>query len=134
VAESRGHWGMALRRSPVAGSLAAAAESIFDPDRFADWLDFPVEPGEPGLLLAATGLLARDRRQLPAALAELLPERGDLHLHGVLMPRGHLSRRVADFDRELARLLNHQLPEGVCHLLPATTLRAGLAGLIELEV
>ncbi len=134
LAESRGHWGMALRRSPLAGTLGEAEASIFDAGRFADWLDFPVEPGEPGLLLAVTGLVARERGRLPPAVAELFPEHGNLHLHALVLQRGHLSRRAADFERELQRVLANQLPQQVCHLLPATTLRAGLLGLIELEV
>jgi len=134
VAESRGHWGMALRRSPMEGALADGEGQIFDAEHFADWLDFPVEPGEPGLLLAATGLMARDRDRLPARVAELFPEQSNLHLHAVVMQKGHLSRRVDDFEQELNRVLSHQLPEQVCHLLPATTLRAGLLGIIELEV
>jgi len=134
LAESRGHWGMALRRSPMAGSLAEQEGSIFEAEHFADWLDFPVEPGEPGLLLAATGLMARERGVLPHAVAELFPERGNLHLHAVVMQKGHLSRRAVDLEQELNRVLGHQLPEQVCHLLPATRLRAGLVGIIELEV
>jgi len=134
IAESRGHWGMALRRSPMAGALAEGERHIFDPEHFADWLDFPVEPGEPGLLLAATGLMVRERSGLPPAVAELFPEQGNLHLHAVVMQKGHLSRRAGDFEQELNRVLAHQLPEQVCHLLPTTTLRAGLLGIIELEV
>jgi anti-anti-sigma factor len=133
VAESRGHLGMALRRSPVAGSLEEEG-SIFDVERFADWFDFSLEPADPGALLAITGLLARDRRRLPPELAELFPNQGNLHLHALVMQRGHLSRQAADFERELQRILANQLPEKVCHLLPSTSLRAGLLGLIELEV
>lgn len=134
VAESRGHLGMALRRSPVGGSLDEGEGSIFDAERFADWFDFSLEPANLGALLAVTGLMVRDRRRLSPELAELFPNQGHLHLHALVMQRGHLSRRAADFERELQRVLANQIPEQVCHLLPSTSLRAGLLGLIELEV
>ncbi|GAB6039689.1 STAS domain-containing protein [Endothiovibrio diazotrophicus] len=133
VAESRGHRGMALRRPPLAGALTEGDGSIFDAERFADWFDFPVEDGESGLLLAATGIMAREPGRLPAALAELLPQESALHLHALITGKGHLSHRVGDLERELERLIAHQSPEQVCHLLPTTTLRAGLVGLIKLE-
>jgi anti-anti-sigma factor len=134
VAESRGHFGMALRRSPIAGTLNKGEGSIFDAKRFADWFDFSVEPADAGALLAVTGLMARDRELLSPELMERFPRQGHLHLHGLVMQRGHLSRRAADFERELQRILANQLPKEVCHLLPSTSVRAGLSGLIELEV
>lgn len=132
LAESRGHLGMGLRRSPVGGGLDEG-ESIFDQERFADWFDFSLEPADAGALLAVTGLLARDRKRLPPELRAQFPDQGQLHLHALVLQRGYLSRRVEDFERELQRVLANQLPQQVCHLLPSTSVRAGLLGIIELE-
>jgi hypothetical protein len=133
VAESRGHRGMALRRIPLAGSLPRAGASIVDPDRLADWLDFSPEPAKPGRLLLACGILARDRTLLSPETRELFPQESDMHLHALVLQKGHLSRRTRDYEQELARVLADPGVDEVCHLLPGTSLRAGLLGLIELE-
>ena len=124
---------MGLKRPPIEKSISSEGESTFNYESFADWFDFPVEPSGSGHILVATGILVRERSQLDAELAALFPEQSDLHLHGVVFQKGHISHKPENLEKELERIVKGQEAERVCHLLERSRIQGGLLGIIELE-
>ena len=131
--ESKGYWGMSLKKSPVIENRDPDGESIFDPDAFPDWFDYPVEAGESNHIIVGTGILARDADAIDVKFKSVFPEKGDMHIHAGIFEKGHISRKAEDFEKELDRLLNGYGPKAIYHILNKTRLKSGLMGIIELE-
>ena len=131
--ESKGYWGMSLKKSPVIENRDPDGKSIFDPDAFPDWFDYPVEAGESNHIIVGTGILARDADAIDVKFKSVFPEKGDMHIHAGIFGKGHISRKAEDFEKELDRLLNGYGPKAIYHILNKTRLKSGLMGIIELE-
>ncbi len=130
--ESKGYWGMSLKKSPVIENSDPDGESIFGPDAFPDWFDYPVEAGESNHIIVGTGILARDADAIDVKFKSVFPEKGDMHIHAGIFEKGHISRKAEDFEKELDRLLNGYGPKAIYHILNKTRLKSGLMGIIEL--
>lgn len=133
VAESKGLWGMHLKRSPVIDHQPAEGREIFHPELFRDWMSLPVEPVDAGKVLVATGLAAADRGAIPPAVRPWLPADADFHLHAAVFGKGPLGKRPEQLDDELLRIVSELEALKVQHLLGRTQVAAGLAGLVALE-
>ncbi len=131
--ESKGYWGMSLKKSPVIENRAPDGESIFGPDAFPDWFDYPVEAGESNHIIVGTGILARNADAIDVKFKSVFPEKGDMHIHAGIFEKGHISRKAEDFEKELDRLLNGYGPKAIYHILNKTRLKSGLMGIVELK-
>ncbi len=134
LAESKGIWGMNIKKPPVVLPGSAREESIFSNRSFPDWFDFPVEPAHAGAVVAATGILARNPRDLPEAFQQLFSGGNVFHLHAGIFNKAPLSNNVSDFDRELARVFNELDVLKIQHLLGQSRFSCGMAGIVEIEV
>ncbi len=131
--ESKGYWGMSLKKSPVIENRTPQGETIFTPRLFPGWFDYPVEAGESNHIIVGTGIVARDSDCVDEKLKSLFPEKSDIHIHAGIFEKGYISRKVEDFEKELDRLLNGHGPKAIYHLLEKTRLKSGLMGIVELE-
>jgi anti-anti-sigma factor len=134
LAESKGVWGMNIRKPPLDHLQTARQESIFSNRSFHEWFDFPVEPAYTGAVVAATGIAVRDPRKLPGALQYLFSGDNLFHLHGGIFGKAPIGNNVWDFDRELVRIFNELDIFKIQHLLGQSRFAGGMAGLVEIEV
>mgnify|MGYP001766905098 CR=1 FL=1 len=134
LAESRGIWGMNMKRPPVAEERTAAGESIFSPRLFPEWFDFPVEPSHRGAIVAATGIAARDPQKLPEAHRNLFSGDSPFHLHGGIFAQAPIKSGPRDFESELIRVFNELTVCKIQHLLARSRFAGGLAAIARLEV
>ncbi len=133
IGESKGTWGMHAKKAPLLAHRPPNGKSIFDPENFAEWIDFPVEPAYANHVIVATGIAARDRQALRPALQPLFPEGSNFHIHGGIFEKAPLSKDMHAFDGELGRIFNDLQVHKVQHLLGRSTFSGGLAAIIELE-
>ena len=134
LAESKGIWGMNIKRPPIGKQQQAESESIFSSRIFAEWFDFPVEPAHAGAVVAATGIAVRNPQKLPPDFGQLFSGGNLFHLHGGIFGKAPLSTRVQDFNHELERVFNELPVLKIQHLLGQSRFAGGMAGITELEV
>lgn len=134
LAESKGIWGMNIKRPPILEQRPTGSESIFASRLFPEWFDFPVEPAHAGAVVAATGIAVRNPRDLPQAFGQLFSGGNLFHLHGGIFDKAPISNNMRDFDRELARVFNELEVSKIQHLLGQSRFAGGMAGILEIEV
>lgn len=134
LAESKGIWGMNMKKSPIPGDQPASGENIFSSRLFPDWFDFPVEPMHTGAIVAATGIAVRDSRKLPQAFRNLFSGENRFHLHGGIFDKAPIKNGPRDLDSELMRVFNELSVYKIQHLFGQSRFAGGLAGIAELEV
>ncbi len=134
LAESKGVWGMNIKKSPVAALYPTLSESIFSNCAFPDWFDFPVEAAYAGSVVAVTGIASRNPQTLPNPLRALFSGGNSFHLHGGIFDKAPIGNNVLDFDAELTRVVNELDVFKIQHLLGQTRLAGGMAGIVEIEV
>jgi anti-anti-sigma factor len=131
--ESRGAWGMHLKRVPVTEQKPANGKAIFDGENFSQWFDFPVEPSFVNHIVVATGVAVRERAFLRGGKASLLSGDNDFHLHGGIFDKGPLGSNPAEFDGELMRIFREHRIFRIQHLLGRSLFSGGMAAIVELE-
>lgn len=134
LAESKGVWGMNIKRPPMENLHEPRHKNIFSSVSFSDWFDFPVEPEHAGAVVAATGIVARNPRNLPGDFQHLFSGGNSFHLHAGIFDKAPISNNVQDFNRELARVFNELDVFKIQHLLGQSRFACGLASLTEIEV
>ncbi|MRR17967.1 MAG: anti-sigma factor antagonist [Deltaproteobacteria bacterium] len=134
LAESKGLWGMNIRKPPVAALQSSAPESIFQSCSFPEWFDFPVEPAYAGSIVAATGIAAANPQALPGPLRSLFSGGAAFHLHGGIFAKAPIGVNAADLDNELIRVFNELSAIKIQHLIGQSRFSAGMAGIVEIEV
>lgn len=133
LAESKGIWGMHLKRVPLAEQRPDNGKDIFDPENFSDWIDFPVEPSDVNHIIAGTGIAIKDKSLVRPEVQTLISKGNDFHIHAGIFEKGPLNKQLADFDRELRRVLTELEIYKVQHILGQSRFRGGVVGIIELE-
>lgn len=134
LAESKGVWGMNIKKTPVYENHPGGKESIFNSQLFPEWFDFPVEPAHSGAVVAATGVAARNPADLPQAFRQLFSGGNMFHKHGGIFDKAPISYNIHDFDRELTRIFNELEVSKIQHLLGKSRFAGGMAGITEIEV
>ena len=132
LGESKGLWGMHLKKSPILDNQPENGKDIFDPINFADWVNFPVEPGDINRIIAATGIAIKDVSGEPPEVQNLFPKGNRFHVHGGVFSQEPLSRKIEHFENELNRVLTELEVFKVQHILGKTRLSSGMVGLVEL--
>ncbi|MEN6621586.1 MAG: STAS domain-containing protein [Smithella sp.] len=134
LAESKGIWGMNIKKPPIIDNQPSDSENIFESRLFPEWFDFPVEPAHAGAVVAATGIAVHDPHALPQAFGKLFIGGNIFHLHGGIFAKAPINNNLQNFDRELARIFNELEVFKIQHLLGQSRFAGGLAGIIEIEV
>ena len=133
LAESKGFWGMNIKKSPIMENRPENGMDILDAVNFAEWMNFPVEPGEFNHIIACAGIAVKDPSVLEPELADLFAKGYPFHLHGAVFSKGPLGKDVRLFERELNRVLTELEISKVQHVLGQSLLGSGMAGIIELK-
>ncbi|MCK8603162.1 STAS domain-containing protein [Desulfoferrobacter suflitae] len=133
LAESKGFWGMHLKRSPISENRPANGKDIFAAENFTQWVNFPVEPGEIDHIIVACGIVARDGKKASARVQQVVGEGKNFHLHAGVFAREPLNRKIESFDQELSRIITELPIYKVQHALGRTLFSRGMAGIVELQ-
>jgi anti-anti-sigma factor len=134
VAESKGLWGMHMKKVPLAEHGPAQGESVFDGINFPEWIDFPVEPAYINHAVVATGIAIRDRESASPEAQSLVAEGNNYHIHGAIFEKTPLSKNIGGFDEELQRIFNEMEVHKIQHILGRSKFSVGMAAIIELDV
>ncbi len=132
LAESKGLWGMHLKKIPVLENRPQNGGSIFDEEHFAEWMNFPVEPADINNIIAGAGLAVRDRASAPERVQGLLASDSNVHLHAGVFAREPLNKNIEKFDQELTRVVTELDVFRVQHILGQSLFSGGMVGIIEL--
>jgi anti-anti-sigma factor len=134
VAESRGLWGMHMKKVPLAEQRPAHGESVFDGNNFPEWIDFPVEPTYVNHVVVATGIAIRDRESVSPEVRSLVAESNNYHIHGAIFEKTPLSKNIRGFDEELQRIFNELEAQKIQHILGRSKFSVGMAAITELDL
>jgi anti-anti-sigma factor len=134
IAESKGLWGMHIKKVPVVDQKPANSKSIFDSDNFSDWIDYPLEPSYINNIVVATGIAVREGACLSAEKEFLIPEGSSFHIHGGIFDKAPIGNNRADFDKELMRIFNEHQINKIQHILGSSKFSAGMAAIIEIGI
>ena len=132
VLESAGIWGMNFKKTPIAEHFPATG-SMKDRERFAEFMDFPIEASFRDHVIVAVGLVCKDKQRLSDAGQRMFPEESANHLHGVVFEKAPVSRNIDDFQGELERVIASLKPLKVQHLLQKSRFKGGLLGIVPVE-
>jgi anti-anti-sigma factor len=133
MAESRGLWGMNLKRIPLIENKPKSGKSIFDSVNFSEWMNFPVEPSDMNNIIIGTGIAVKDRNALSAGTKPLIPGEQNFHLHACVFEKQPFNKNLQEFDKEMNRVLTELEVYKVQHILGQTRFSSGIVGLIELK-
>lgn len=133
LAESKGLWGMNLKRVPLAENKPEGGEDIFDSRNFSEWMNFPVEPSDMNNIVIGTGIAVRDRNALRAGAQPLIPGEQNFHIHACVFEKQPFNINLQEFDKEMKRVLTELEVYKIQHILGQTRFSSGIVGLIELE-
>jgi len=133
IAESKGLLGMYLKRVPLSENKPDNGLTIYSPENFAEWMDFPVEPTDFNKTAIGCGLVVPKKDAVPDVISHLLPDQSNIHLHAAIFERGPLNKKAANFQQELKRITSESEVSKVIHILDGSRFSSGLIGLIDLE-
>lgn len=132
IFESKGLFGMRLKKIPLKENRGPAETDIFGGDNFPEWIDYSIEPEDVYNLVVMTGIAVRDRDSVTGAADRIIPREGRFHLHGVVFDKKPFNKIIDNFPNELKRVVTGMEPQRVLHLLGKTRIGPGLMGIIEL--
>jgi anti-anti-sigma factor len=133
LGESRGIWGMHLRRVPAIENRPENGESIFDASNFMTWFNFPVDPSDTYAVVAGAGVAARDAGRVPPPLQPILPEENATVVNGAVFSKSPLSRRIEQFESELDRVLKELEAIKVQRLMDKSQFGSCMVGIVEFD-
>jgi anti-anti-sigma factor len=133
MAESRGLWGMNLKRVPLTENKPKSGKSIFDSVNFSEWMNFPVEPSDLNNIVIGTGIAVKDRNALSTGTKQLIPRDQNFHLHACVFEKQPFNNNLQEFEEEMKRVLTELEVYKVQHILGQTWFSSGIVGLIELK-
>ncbi len=133
IFESRGLFGMRLKKIPFRHNHGQGPIDIFSPENFPEWIDYSIEPEDLYNLVVFTGIAVRDRGSVTADLGGVIPASRLFHLHGIVFDRKPFNKVLDNFSNELRRITTGMEPRKVLHLLGKTRVGQGLFGIVELN-
>ncbi len=133
LAESRGLYGMNLKQIPVREHKPANGGEIFDAGQVGEWINYPIDPCDQNHIVAATGLVCRDKAACTEAVQKLFSGGSPLHLHAGVFEKGPLSKNIEQFSEEVQRILTELEIKKVQHMLGQSRFSNGMIGIIELK-
>jgi anti-anti-sigma factor len=133
LAESKGVWGMHLKRSPVVENKPENGKEIFDPVNFPEWMHFSMEPGDINNVVLGVGVASRDRETAGPQVRSILPSGVSYHIHAGIFSKEPLSRETSMFELELKRVATELEVFRVEHILGKSSFRSGTVGIVEIS-
>jgi anti-anti-sigma factor len=133
LAESKGLYGMNLKKIPIRENKSAEEVDIFNVANVASWINFPTDPTDQDNVIAATGLICRDKASCPAHALKLFSSESNAHIHAGIFAKGPISKNINQFPEELERILTSLDVKKVQHLLGQSRFSNGMLGLVELK-
>ncbi len=133
LAESKGVWGMHLKRPPISQNSPENGKAIFDPANFPEWIHFPMEPGDINNVVLGVGVALRDREADGLRARAFLPSGASYHIHAGIFSREPLSHNTDTFELDLRRVATELDALRVEHLMGKSSFANGIVGLIEIE-
>ena len=133
LAESKGLWGMHMKRVPTVENSPGKGAEIFDAANFTAWMNFPVEPADAGSVVMGAGIAVKNRELERPEVAGLLPSGSGFHVHAGVFSKEPLSKDPIQFETELNRIATELAVFKVQHLLGQSCFDRGTIGIIELK-
>jgi anti-anti-sigma factor len=133
LAESKGLLGMNLKQIPLLENKPAQGGDVFAVEHVASWINFPVDPTDHNHIIAATGLVGRDRGACSAAVQKLFSKESSTHIHAGVFAKGPISKNINQFSDELNRVLTELDISKVQHLMGQSRFSNGMLGIVELK-
>ncbi|MBW1861469.1 MAG: STAS domain-containing protein [Deltaproteobacteria bacterium] len=133
LAESKGLWGMNIKKVPIIENGPKNGKQIFDEENFIDWMNFPMEPAEVNNILAGVGIAIRDMESIGPDIQEQIAQGFNFHMHGGVFSSAPLSKQLDHFENELERIMAELEIYKVQHLLGQSRLGSGMVGIVEVE-
>lgn len=133
ISESKGIFGMNLKRAPIRDNNPENLTDIFDKDRFAEWINFPVEPDDDNRIVIGTGIIAKDKNSLPDEIKSLFPNDSDLNISAAVFGKELFDDGIDKFDAETSRIITTSEPGKVVRLLGDSRFLSGIAEITELK-
>ncbi|MBP1749017.1 MAG: anti-sigma-factor antagonist [Deltaproteobacteria bacterium] len=133
ICESKGLFGMRLKKVPLKENHGAKPIDIFSAEAFSEWIDYSVEAEDIYNLVVFTGIAVRDRAAVTGKTGSIIPASGLFHVHGIIFDRKPFNKTIDNFSNELRRITTSMEPQRVLHLLGKTRIGHGLFGIVELD-
>lgn len=132
IFESKGIFGMRLKKTPLRETHGKEEKDIFSGDSFPEWIDYSIEPEDIYNLVVMTGIAVKERSSVTGEVKKIIPEQGRYHIHGVVFDKKPFNKLIDNFPYELRRVITKMEPQRVLHLLGKTRIGPGLMGIVEL--
>jgi len=133
LGESRGTWGMHLKRVPVKGFRPCPEQDIFSPAQIHDWMDLPVEPAFTRHTVLAVGIAVKERAVAPRSVKACIPQGQDFHLHAGIFGRGLFSTDPTGFEKEVRRIVCEFQALRIQHLMGRSLFKSGVVGVVAID-
>lgn len=133
IFESRGLFGMRLKKVPLRENRGAGPTDIFSPENFPEWIDYSIEPEDIYNIVVFTGVAVRDRASAAGSAAAVIPASGLFHVHGIVFDKKPFNKVIDNFSNELRRITTGMEPQRVLHLTGRSRIGQGLFGIVELD-
>jgi len=133
MAESKGLWGMNLKRIPLVENKPESGKDNFDSGSFSEWMNFPLEPSDINNIVIGTGIVVRERKALGAGPQTIIPGEQDFHIHACVFEKQPFNTNLQEFDKEMKRVLTELEVYKIQHVLGQTRFSSGIVGLMELK-
>ena len=133
LAESKGLFGMHLKKIPISENKLPPGQNIFQPHNFPEWMNFSIESEDINQVVLAAGIAVRDKSKEKEELVKLLPQKNNFHLHGCVFQQKLFNREVSKFHKEIKRIITELKPLSIKHLLNKSQFKYGIAEIIELK-
>jgi len=124
LAESKGLWGMNLRKTPI----DSPTDNIFARQSIMKWLDFPIEAADFDALVLGAGLVTHEKDRYP----QIFGADSGFHIHGAVIQDEMLNKSFTAFKKECQRLILEADIQKIQHLLGQSQFRSLLCGTIQL--
>ncbi len=132
IFESKGLFGMRLKKIPLAENRGPGEGDIFSGESFPEWIDYSIEAEDIYNLVVITGISARQRNRATGHADRIIPREGRCHMHGVVFDKKPFNRMIDNFPNELRRVVTGMEPQRVIHLLGRSNIGPGLMGIVEI--
>lgn len=132
IFESKGLFGMRLKKVPLKENRGAGETNIFSGESFPEWIDYSIEPEDIYNLVVMTGIAVRDRQSVRGDADRIIPREGRFHIHGIVFDKKPFNKIMDNFPNELKRVVTAMEPQRILHLLGKSRIGPGLMGIVEL--
>jgi len=132
IFESKGLFGMRLKKIPLEEIRGPGEGDIFSGRNFPEWVDYSIEAEDIYNLVVIAGISARQRDRITGDADRAIPREGRTHMHAVVFDKKPFNRMINNFPNELRRIVTGMEPQRVIHLMGRSNIGPGLMGIVEI--